>query len=34
MGIMTAITYDHDRYYHEGHGNNYRSDRPSIDVHF
>ena len=28
--------YDHDRYYHEGQsdGNNYRSDRPSIDVHF
>ena len=26
---------DHDRYYHEGQsdGNNYRSDRPSIDVH-
>jgi hypothetical protein len=28
--------YDYDRYYHEGpsDGNNYRSDRPSIDVHF
>ena len=28
--------YDHDHYYHEGRsdGNNYRSDRPSIDVHF
>jgi hypothetical protein len=28
--------YDHDRYYYEGQsdGNNYRSDRPSIDVHF
>jgi hypothetical protein len=28
--------YDDDRYYHEGKsdGNNYRSDRPSIDVHF
>ena len=27
--------YDHDRYYHEGQsdGNNYRSDRPWIDVH-
>jgi hypothetical protein len=27
--------YDHDRYYHEGQsdGNNYRSGRPSIDVH-
>jgi hypothetical protein len=26
--------YDHDRYYHEGQSdeNNYRSDRPSIDV--
>jgi hypothetical protein len=36
MGIMTANHYDHDRYYHEGQsdGNNYRSDRPSIDVHF
>ena len=28
--------YDHDRYYHEDQddGNNYRSDRPSMDVHF
>ena len=28
--------YDHDRYYHEGQsdGNNYRSYRLSIDVHF
>src|SRR5271165_3367586 len=28
--------YDHDHYYHEGRsdGNNYRSDRPSIDLHF
>ena len=36
MGIMTAITTTHDRYYHEGQsdGNNYCSDRPSIDVHF
>jgi hypothetical protein len=36
MGIMTRDHYDRDRYYHErqSDGNNYRSDRPSIDVHF
>jgi len=35
MGIMTAITTTTIVYQHEGQsdGNNYRSDRPSIDVH-
>jgi hypothetical protein len=36
MGVMTAINTTTIVIYHEGqsHGNNYRSDRPSIDVHF
>ena len=35
-GVHDPDHYDHDRYYHEGQsdGNNYCSDRPSIDVHF
>src|SRR5271169_373679 len=35
FGYHDRDHYDHDRYYHEGQsdGNNYRSDRPSIDVH-
>jgi hypothetical protein len=35
-GYHDRDRYDHDRYYHEGQsdGNNYGSDRPSIDVHF